>query len=49
MQMRYFFRYELEHLVHRSKLALKNIYGDYGEGALGQESKDFILVCQRSS
>jgi len=49
MQMRYFFRYELEHLVHRSKLSLNNIYGDYSEGALGPESKDFVVVCQRNS
>jgi SAM-dependent methyltransferase len=49
MQMRYFFRYELEHLVHRSKLSLRSIYGDYNEGALGPESKDFIVVCQRNS
>jgi SAM-dependent methyltransferase len=49
MQMRYFFRYELEHLVQRSKLSLLNIYGDYSEGALGPESKDFIVVCQRKN
>ena len=48
LQMRYFFRYELEHLVQRSKLSLKNIYGDYSEGALGPQSKDFIVICQRS-
>jgi SAM-dependent methyltransferase len=45
--MRYFFRYELEHLVHRSKLALKNIYGDYSEGELASTSTDFIVVCER--
>jgi SAM-dependent methyltransferase len=49
MQMRYFFRYELEHLVHRSKLSLQNIFGDYSEGALGPESKDFIVVGERRS
>jgi len=48
LQMRYFFRYELEHLVHRSKLSLQNIFGDYSEGALGPESKDFITVCRRN-
>jgi SAM-dependent methyltransferase len=45
--MRYFFRYELEHLVHRSKLTLKHIYGDYEEHELGPESKDFVVVCAR--
>jgi len=49
MQMRYFFRYELEHLVQRSKLSLLNIYGDYREGALGPDSKDFVVVCQRKN
>ena len=48
LQMRYFFRYELEHLVHRSKLSLKDIYGDYNEDALGPESKDFVVVCHRN-
>ena len=47
--MRYFFRYELEHLVHRSKLTLKHIYGDYDEHELGPESKDFIVVCERKA
>ncbi|MCX6145210.1 MAG: class I SAM-dependent methyltransferase [Ignavibacteriales bacterium] len=47
LPMRFFFRYELEHLVHRSKLTLKHIYGDYEEHELGPESKDFIVVCER--
>ena len=47
LPMRYFFRYELEHLVHRSKLTLKHIYGDYEEHELGPDSKDFIVVCER--
>ena len=47
LPMRFFFRYELEHLVHRSKLTLKHIYGDYEEHELGLESKDFIVVCER--
>jgi SAM-dependent methyltransferase len=47
LPMRFFFRYELEHLVHRSKLTLKNIYGDYEEHELGSDSKDFIVVCER--
>jgi SAM-dependent methyltransferase len=47
MPMRFFFRYELEHLVRRSKLTLKNIFGDYEEHELGPDSKDFIVVCER--
>ena len=45
--MRFFFRYELEHLVRLSKLQLEIIYGDYQESPLSRESKDFILVCRR--
>jgi SAM-dependent methyltransferase len=47
MPMRFFFRYELEHLVRRSKLTLKNIFGDYEEHELDHDSKDFIVVCER--
>lgn len=45
--MRFFFRYELEHLVARSKLKLEHIYGDYEGRDLSSESKDFIIVCER--
>jgi SAM-dependent methyltransferase len=47
LPMRFFFRYELEHLVRRSKLTLKHIYGDYEEHELSPDSKDFIVVCGR--
>lgn len=46
-QMRYFYRYELEHLIARSKLHLEKIYGDYEESELTNESKDFIIVCKK--
>ncbi|MDP2883725.1 MAG: class I SAM-dependent methyltransferase, partial [Ignavibacteria bacterium] len=42
--MRFFFRYELEHLISRSKLTLDHLYGDYEEHELSKESKDFIIV-----
>ena len=45
--MRFFFRYELEHLVARSKLKLERIYGDYEGHDLNSESRDFIVVCRR--
>ena len=45
--MRFFFRYELEHLVRRSKLKLINIFGDYEEHELGPQSTDFVVVCER--
>lgn len=47
LPMRFYFRYELEHLVHRSRLALSHIYGDYEEHELGRDSQDFIVVCER--
>jgi SAM-dependent methyltransferase len=47
LPMRFYFRYELEHLVRRSKLTLKHMYGDYEEHELGPESQDFIVVCER--
>lgn len=46
--LRYFFRYELEHLIHRSKLEFVDIYGDFRENQPDDESKDFIVVCKRS-
>lgn len=48
MPFRFFFRYELEHLVSRSKLKLKKIYGDYEEHELGPQSTDFVVICERS-
>lgn len=46
-QMRFFYRYELEHLVFRSKLELVNIYGDFFENPLNSNSKEFVIVCKR--
>jgi len=45
--MRFFFRYELEHLIARSKLELKAIYGDFAESPLSSGSKEFIVQCVR--
>ena len=45
--MRYFFRYELEHLVERSKFRKYKIMGDYNGNELNQDSKEFIVVCQK--
>ena len=44
---RYFFRYELEHLINRSTLQLERIYCDFDESPLGSDSKEFILVCKK--
>jgi SAM-dependent methyltransferase len=45
--MRFFFRYELEHLIARSKLKLKAINGDFAESALDSRSKEFLVHCTR--
>jgi SAM-dependent methyltransferase len=46
--MRFFFRYELEHLIARSKLKLEAIYGDFTESALSSSSKEFLVHCSRA-
>ena len=45
--LRYFFRYELEHLVERSQFEKYKIIGDYLGNELKQNSKEFILICQK--
>ncbi len=45
LKFRFYFRYELEHLLRLSKLKLVNIFGDYDEGLLKKDSKEFIVVC----
>jgi SAM-dependent methyltransferase len=44
--LRYFFRYELENLIRLSRLRLINIYGDFDEGNITNDSKEFIVVCK---
>jgi len=43
--MRYYFRYELEHLIKLSGLKLKNMYGDYNYSPLSNTSNDFVTEC----
>ena len=47
--MRFFFRYELEHLIARSDLQLKAFYGDFHKSPLQADSREFILVCERKN
>jgi SAM-dependent methyltransferase len=47
LKMRFFFRYELEHLVSMSKLTLDNISGDYQGSPLNDDSKEFIITCRK--
>ena len=45
--MRYFFRYELEHLVERSKFREYEIVGDYLGNKLSQNSREFVVICRK--
>lgn len=46
--LRYFFRYELEHLVERSRFESYRIAGDYNDNELNNTSKDFIVTCTKA-
>jgi len=45
LPLRYFFRFELEHLIERSEFTSYKISGDYHGNDLNQKSKDFIITC----
>lgn len=45
--LRFFFRYELEHLIERSNFNGYKILGDFLGNELNQKSKDFIIICQK--
>jgi SAM-dependent methyltransferase len=45
--MRYFFRFEIEHLIERSKFGKYKILGDYKGHELNRDSKEFIVVCEK--
>jgi SAM-dependent methyltransferase len=45
---RYFFRYELEHLMARSGLNLDKMYGDFEYNEFGPQSKNMVCVCKKS-
>jgi SAM-dependent methyltransferase len=46
--LRFFFRFELEHLIERSKFKEYKILGDYKGNFLNKESKEFIVVCKKT-
>ena len=46
-RMRFYHRYELEHLLERSRLKLQDFFGDFNGAPLKPESKEFILVCSK--
>jgi SAM-dependent methyltransferase len=45
--LRFYFRYELEHLVARSRLRLESIHGDFDGSPLGPESRELVVTCRR--
>lgn len=47
-EMRFFFRYEIEHLVARSRLLLAAQYGDFEGGPLTAASREMVVVCHRT-
>ncbi len=47
LPLRFFFRYELEHLVERSGFDSYEIYGDYKGNKLSSGSKEFVVVCHK--
>jgi len=47
LPFRFFFRYELEHLVERSDFDDYKILGDYQGNELKPDSKEFIMVCSK--
>lgn len=46
-QMRYFFRFELEHLLERSNFNEYTFAGDFNGNALDNNSREFIVTCKR--
>lgn len=47
LPMRFYFRYELEHLLARSNFSTYKILGNYEGGELTDSSREFIVICQK--
>jgi len=45
--MRYFFRFELLHLLNRCGFSISEFYGDFNKTGLNNNSKEFILKCMK--
>ncbi len=46
---RYFFRFELEHLIARSGLKLDKMYGDFQYNEFSPSSKNMVCVCSKTN
>jgi hypothetical protein len=47
--MRYFFRYEVEHLLALCGMRIKALYGNYDRSLLGDTSPDMIFVAEKAA
>ncbi len=47
-RLRYYFRFELEHLIERSKFGKYRIMGDYNGNPLRSSSRDFVVECEKT-
>jgi SAM-dependent methyltransferase len=47
-EMRFYFRFEIEHLVARSKLRLEALHGDFAGGPLTAASCEIVAVCRKA-
>lgn len=45
--LRFFFRFELEHLIESSKFNKYHIAGDFQENDLNKDSKEFVIICTK--
>jgi len=45
--MRYFFRFELQHLAERAGFKSVSIYGDFKCHELNKNSKEYVVVCKK--
>ena len=46
---RYFFRYEVEHLLARSGFRLVNLYGNFDRSPFVDDSPEMIFVAEKGS
>ena len=44
--MRWFWRYELEHLLHRAGFTDISIYGDFDRSPVGRHSPAFVVLAR---
>lgn len=47
-RLRYYFRFELEHLIERSRFGKYRIMGDYNGNPLSSSSRDFVVECEKT-